>query len=66
MYSKLSFGVLICRAYGRKFSFAENVMFSITVADLEGSVSPVSVNVDNNGRYRSRYCKQDHVYTKRR
>ena len=26
----------------------------------------VSVNVDNNGRYRSRYCKHDRVYTKRR
>ena len=25
----------------------------------------VSVNVYNNERYRSRYCKQDHVYTKR-
>ena len=24
--------------------------------------APVSVNDDNNGRYRSRYCKQDHVY----
>ena len=28
--------------------------------------APVSVNVDNKGRYGSRYCKQDRVYTKRR
>ena len=36
-----------------------------SVAPVSVSV-PVSVNVYNNGRYRSRYCNQDHVYTKRR
>ena len=34
-----------------------------TVARV-GVNAPVSVNVYNNGRYRSLYCKQDHVYTK--
>ena len=29
-------------------------------------IAPVSVNIDNNGKYHSRNCKRDHVYTKRR
>ena len=38
------------------------IMQSI-VAPVSGN-APISVSAYSNGRYRSRYCKQDHAYTK--
>ena len=46
--------------------FISPLMGVLTLVAPASVNAPVSVNVDNNGRYRSCYCKQDHVNTKRR
>ena len=46
-----------------------NELYQMKWRGIVASVSvnaPTSVNDDNNGIYRSRYCKEDHIYTKRR